>query len=179
MNDYIQDKKERVICIIKDELYKDIDALTFKFAEASSVPQPKVENAMSSDSTEDLDGHILSRNIEFRDAKLRQLLSFAIADDVGVHVADDEQTLDKKIIYKFILDATFKDSLLKAVATYIHRYLVYGALFDWYGAGMGMQQSREYERQLTDLENEITNNLRSTNVVKRPMQPFGPKKRYF
>lgn len=169
------DRKQRTIVIVREEVYRDIDSLTYKYAQASTTPSPKVENAISSDSTERLDGRLLGRNVEFRDAKLRELVAAYLDDSVEIMVAGNALVgEDPKIVYNLYLPVTFKDALLKSLATYIHRYLVWGALFDWYGAGMGSNQAAFYQRELEDLERDITNKINAVNVVKRPMQPFGP-----
>lgn len=166
-------KKDRLIEIYKSMVYEDIDSLTYKYAEASDIPEPKRNNAYSSDVKEGLDGHILARHVEYRDAKLRKILQSALAEE-ETETADDSLDADTKFTYNLCVPETFKDSMLKPLATYIHRYLVWGALFDWYGAGMGASQARVYQAELEGLESEITNGLRSGGRAKRPMQPFGP-----
>jgi len=173
---YVQtaDTKRRTIIIDKNDLYADIDALTYKYAEASSVEAPKIINAMQSDSSENLDGHILSRNIEFRDAKIRQLIQFAIADEALRPEEVSSLDLTNCITYTLDVPVELKDALLDSVQVYIHRYIVWGALYDWYASGMGSQQAAVYASQLVSLETDILNAIRARCVAKRAMQPFGP-----
>lgn len=173
--------KTRTIRIIKANVYRDIDDLTYKYAEASDIPSPKVENAIQSDVTENLDGHIMARNVEYRDSKMRSCICNWIADaDSDVLVVTDALKINESYIdYKLEIPATMKDSLLGNVASIIHRYLVYGALYDWYGAGMGHKQADSYAKELTNLENEVQGMLCAVGVVKRPLQPFGPKNKFF
>lgn len=171
--------KLRGITIQLKEIYKDIDAHTYKYAEVSTVPSPRAKNEMQSDTTTDLDGGLLSRNVEYRDAKLRSVISFAIADDTVLASATNERSEDGNLLYNLILPLSFKDSLLHSIAVLIHRYLVYGALYDWYGAGLGVGQRTAYEDELKEIERELCNRLRATSVVKKPHNPFPyPKSRY-
>ncbi len=173
--------KARTIRIIKENVYRDIDNLTYKYAEASDIPSPKVENAVQSDTTESLDGHILARNVEYRDSRIRSCISNWIADEDNevLTVTDNLQINDAYIDYKLEIPGSMKDSLLRNVASTIHRYLVYGALYDWYGAGMGSRQAEAYAKELTGLENEIQSMLCAVTIVKRPLQPFGPKNKFY
>ena len=176
-NNIVAPRKARTINIKKEDVFKEIDSLTYKYAETSTIEAPQVKNAVSSDSHENLDGHILARHVEMRDARLRQLISFALDDSIEQFGADNTLVLNPEYVYRLILSVSFKDSLLKALATYFHRYLVYGALYDWYAAGMGSNQAKVYEKDLADIEASITNMLHSDEIVKMPMQPFGPARR--
>lgn len=171
--------KLRGITILLKEIYKDIDAHTYKYAEVSSVPSPRAKNEMQSDTTTDLDGGLLSRNVEYRDAMLRSVISFAIADDTVLSSMTNQRSEDGQLTYNLILPTSFKDSLLHSIAVMIHRYLVYGALYDWYGAGLGIQQRQAYEDDLKNIERELCNRLRATSVVKKPHQPFPYVKRRY
>lgn len=168
--------KVRTAVIIKSELHRDIDSLTYKYAEGRDWAQQRI-NAASSDTEEWMDGHIINRHIEFRDAKLRRFMAFAMADDVEVRKCDDIMPNDPRIIYKFWLPVGFKDALFQALTNYIHRYLVWGALFDWYGASLGDDQAALFRQELDELETSIVNLLRTPSYTKRPLQPFGPAKK--
>ena len=94
--------------------------------------------------------------------------------DQPVEYADDDITLaDNMYRYWFNLPVEFKDNSLRALAEYIHRFLVFGALYDWY-LMLGSAQAGYYGAQLGELEDTIDSILRSPSIVKRPMQPFGP-----
>lgn len=166
-------KKIRVAEVFKNKVYKDIDLATHKHAEGSGVQDVKVLNALSSDSTESVDGAILSRLVEARDAKIRKRIRFALAPKHQVY-ANDALLLDKdRYTYRFILPESWDDNTLESLAEFIHRYLVWGSLADWYGE-MGSAQSSWYESQLSLLEQEIADMLREPSIVSPPMQPFGP-----
>lgn len=168
-----QENKERTIKIRKQGIYDDIDSLTYKYAEVSSVPSPQQRDAMSSDAKESLDGHLMARNVEFREAQVRKMLRrFIKAEEVTV-IADDELQANDYIEYHLIVPVILKDELLKSVVTYIHRYLVYGALYDWYAAGMGSNQSAVYAAELAELEAEINNTMIPDTIIIPPLNPWG------
>lgn len=166
--------KTRRITIHTNKVFKDIDDLTYKYAEASSIPSPRVENAIMSDSTEGMDGHILARNVEYRDAIIRSRMSSCLRSE-AVQEADNSLSVAACIVYDLCLDDEYEDSGLKVLAVLIHRYLVWGALYDWYAAGMGSAQANAYAAQLSAIESQIINKTRAS-VAKRPLQPFGPRR---
>jgi len=166
-------KKPRLIEIYKNNVYKDIELYTYKHVDGSGLQDIKVRDAVAADNAENMDGMILARNVEFRDAQLRRKLRFALEKE-SIGYADDEITLnDNKYKYKFLLPETFSDNALRALAEFIHRFLVWGALYDWY-AQFGMQQASVYASQLRDIEAAIEGLLKGPSMVKRPLQPFGP-----
>lgn len=169
-------RKQRIVKIIRANVYKEIDAVTFKYADAAGLESKRVENAISSDTQETLDAHLLARNIELRDARVRILLRDVLDDSVEQVQATDNLMLDPNIIYNLQLRISFKDSLLRALAIYIHRYLAWGALFDWYAAGIGSKQSKVFQDELDNLEGEILNIIYSDDTEQKPLQPFGPAK---
>ena len=169
-------KKLRKITVYKREVFEDIEMFTYKHVESSDMQGAEKRNAVSADTTEGLDGKIIIRLVEFRDAQLRKLIPFALAKktDFG---ADDVMTLqDDRYHYWLKLPEEFDDNLLESVAEYFHRFLVWGALYDWYGM-MGNAQANFFKNDLDKLEDEIRDTLRKPSLAKRPMQPFGPAKR--
>jgi len=168
-----EENKERIIKIRVQGIYDDIDSLTYKYAEVSSVPSPQQKDAMSSDSKEGLDGHLMARNVEFRESQVRKMLRrFLKAEEVTV-ISDDELQDKEYIEYHLMVPVILKDELLKSVTTYIHRYLVYGALYDWYAAGMGSNQSAVYAAELDELEAEINNTMIPDTIIIPPLNPWG------
>ena len=167
------DEKRRIIKIRKEGIYKHIDTLTFKYAEASSVPSPQQRDAMSSDTTERPDGHLMALNVEFREAEIRRIIRRFIEPEEQVIIADDELQQCPYIEYHLIVSSKLKDEMLKSVTTYIHRYLVYGALYDWYAAGMGSNQSAVYAAELKQLESQIGNILNCETIIIPPLNPWG------
>lgn len=167
------DKKERLIEIYKNEVYKDIDLYTHKHVDAREDMGLRTGNAVSSDASENVDAAVIARYVEFRDAQLRNRIQFALAP-YGEEYANDDITLeDNKYIYRLLLPQGFNDNTLRPLAEYIHRFLVFGALYDWY-AQFGMPQAGVYGSQLDQLEEQINSALRGPSIVQRPMQPFGP-----
>ena len=167
--------KQRTVTVSKASVYKDIDLYTHKAVDGSGEQDNRVRNAKSSDSAEGVDMAVLARNVEFRDAKLRRRVRHVLAD-ITREDANDNLTLDEEnYIYLFDMPMEFDDNLLRPLAEYIHRFLVFGALYDWY-AQFDMRQAAYYGGQLEEIEDEIDSMLRSTHIVKRPLQPFGPAK---
>lgn len=172
-------KKIRLVEIFKNLVYKDIELYTYKHVEGAGVQDVKVGNAVSADGSEDMDGMVLARNVEFRDAQLRKRLRFALAPEDKAYANDGITIENNKYRYLFALPEKFKDSTLRALAEYIHRFLVYGAIYDWY-LMLGMhQQAAAYGAQLEEIEQNIGDMLREPSVAKRPMQPFGPAEKIY
>ena len=167
------EKKERLVEIYKNEVYKDVDLLTYKHVEGNAVPSPEAKNAISSDTAEDMDGAVIVRYVEFRDAILRRKMQSVLAPREQGYADDDLNLDDHKYRYRLVLPVEFNDNLLEPLAEYIHRFLVWGALYDWYSQ-FGMPQASVYGAQLDGLEEDISGILRAPSIAKRPMQPFGP-----
>lgn len=167
--------KKRTVTISKASVYKDIDLYTHKTVDGSGEADNRVRNAKSSDSAETVDGAVIARNVEFRDAELRRRVRHVLAD-ITRDEATDALTMDEaNYVYEFDLPMDFDDNQLRPLAEYIHRFLLFGALYDWYSQ-FDMKQARFYGEQLEDIEDGIDGILRSTHIVKRPLQPFGPSK---
>lgn len=165
--------KVRTIEIYKNEVFKDIDLYTHKHVDAHEEMGRQSGNAVSSDNSENVDGAVIARYVEFRNAQLRTLLQFCLAD-TGEEYADDDITLeDNKYTFTFTVPEKFNDNTLRPLAEYIHRFLVWGALYDWYSQ-FGMPQAAIYGSQLEEIEEKINSIMRGPSIVKRPMQPFGP-----
>ena len=177
INETDQPKKARSVEIYKSEVYKDIEHHTFKYMDASGQPDVKIVNAVQADTAEDLDGAMISRYVEFRDAKLRMRLQGILVEKEADYADDQILQEDNMYRYHFLLPATFNDNALRSLAEYIHRFLVFGALYDWYSQ-FGHQQAAVYGTQLYELEKEITGLLRGPSIAKRPMQPFGPANKF-
>lgn len=169
-------KKDRVVTIYKNEVYRDIDLYTHKHVDASGNQDLQVRNAVSADSTEDVDGAVIARNVSFWEAKMRRKLLHSLAEKSD-YTADDILTLnDEAYVYNFRLKEDFDDNLLQPLADHMHRFLVWGALFDWYSAlgAAGANQAAVYKQAIKDVEDEMDSILRGPSIAKRPMQPFGP-----
>lgn len=176
IEDTEEPKKLRKIEIFKNEVYKDIDLLTYKHVEGNAVQNPEARNAISSDVSEDMDGAVIVRYVEFRDAQLRRKLQSLLVDDPRDYANDDLVLDSNRYYYWFNLPESFRDNTLRALAEYIHRFLVWGALYDWYSQ-FGMPQAAVYGSQLDELEEDINSTLRTPSIAKRPMQPFGPARK--
>lgn len=174
-NEPVQKTKRRTISVTKSAVYKDIDLITHKHVDGSEQENLRVRNAVSSDNQEDVDNAVIARYVEFRNAQLRRRVSFALAD-VEQELATDR--LSEHYFYHFDVPEEFDDNLLRPLAEYIHRFLVFGALFDWYSQ-FDSRTAAYYGSQLEDLEDDIASALRGPAIVKRPLQPFGPAQKIY
>ena len=166
--------KPATITIYKKAVLADIDAQTFKRVDGVlSGESDQTKNALSSDSAEHLDEHILHGHMETRDANIRKRLAFCLdfyEEDLSV-----SNLLEMDIptfVYNLSVPDVFDRQRLKILARKIHNYIVQGSLHDWY-ATQNMKGNVSLE-ELEDMESEIICLLRSSSV-KRPLQPFGPR----
>ena len=178
-NDPVQATKLRDIAVSKEQVFKEVDLITHKHIDGSERQDLRVRNAVSSDFSEDVDGAVIARYVEFRDAMLRRKVAFALKD-LYQEKATDRMTLDDgHYHYHFSVPDEFNDNLLRPLAEYIHRFLVFGALFDWYSQFEGSsREAAMYGSQVEGLEDDIASMLRGSSVVKRHLQPFGPAYRF-
>ena len=168
--------KHRRIVIFKQEVYKDVELHTFKYTEAGDV-EGKVENAISADATEDIDGAVIARLVKFRDAELRRHIQAYLSKEIS-HTEDDTLDLNEVFVYHLELEEEFLDSMLDVLAEYFHRFLVWGALYDWYYQ-MGLAQAKVYGAELANIKEAINGMVRTPSYAKRPLQPFGPAEKIF
>ena len=166
--------KPATITIYKKAVLADIDAQTFKRVDGVlSGESDQVKNALSSDSTEHLDEHILHGHMENGDANIRKRLAFCLdyyGEDLSVSnlLEIDVPTFE----YKLSVPDIFDKQRLKILARKIHNYIVQGTLHDWYSTQN--MKGNVSAAELEDMESEIICMLRSS-FVKRPLQPFGPQ----
>lgn len=167
--------KPSTITIYKKAVLADIDAQTFKRVDGVLAGESdQVKNALSSDSAEHLDEHILHGHMETRDANIRKRLAFCLDFYEEDLAASNLLEIDIPIFeYKLSVPDIFDKQRLKILAKKIHNYIVQGVLHDWY-ATQNMKGNVSAE-ELEDMESEIICMLRSS-FVKRPLQPFGPQK---
>lgn len=164
------------IILHKDQLLYDIEALAYKYSEAAGL-EPKSKNIVAADHNEAMDGRIISRMIDIRDARLRTMLQFCLTKTELEVVCDnpDERT---ELFYKLSLPDGFDGDILTAVKTFMHDYIVRGVLFDWY-AKIGVQTIAVTEDEVNKLGEKVASLLRGKSWVKAPMQPFGPRKKIY
>ena len=167
--------KQASITLYKKELYTDIDAKTFKRTDASLVQHPeRTQNAVASDTKEELDELLLMRYCDLWDARLRRRLKFCIVDDGNVLTYTDAPEDNDRYTYNLQLDDLLTSSDVRAIGTLMHNFIVRGALHDWYlHCGVDITGVESLDA-LQDLEDEITSGLRGRSYGRKPMQPFGP-----
>ena len=175
--DVESERKNRLITIYKSEIYKAIDLLTHKHVDAHQDIGLQSANAVSSDSTEGVDLGVLSEFIQTRDALLRNTFQLSM-EPATVESADNLISIEEPaFVYRFQVEDGFNDNTLKPLADLIQRYIVYGALYDWYG-NMGMPQAEFYRLKLQGFDEQLDSILRGPSIAKRPMQPFGPQYKF-
>jgi hypothetical protein len=166
--------KPATITIYKKAVLASIDAQTFKRVDGVlSAESDQMKNALSSDSEENLDKHILHEHMENRDANLRRRLTFCLVpDNENLSVSNLLEVDKPTFIYNLTVPDTFDKQRLQSLAKKMHNYMVQGSLYDWY-ATQNMKGNVS-ATELEDLESEIVSMLRPSSV-KRPLQPFGPR----
>lgn len=167
--------EHKIIRLVKKEIFYDIDALTYKRAESGTISGSiQNMNGISSDSSENLDGSILSRFADARDTEIRSLLLFCLKDRQESY-ADNVNDRESPVYeYWLTLPPDFEDSRLQIAATKMHQYIVYGSVLDW-DLSMGiMPPANMTESSIDSLGAEIAGLLRGRSWRTRPMQPFGP-----
>lgn len=166
--------KPAKITIYKKAVLASIDAQTFKRVDGVlSAESDQMKNALSSDSEENLDKHILHEHMENRDANLRRRLTFCLVpDNENLSVSNLLEVDTPTFVYNLSVPDTFDKQRLQSLAKKMHNYMVQGSLYDWY-ATQNMKGNVS-ATELEDLEREIVSMLRPS-CVKRPLQPFGPR----
>jgi hypothetical protein len=166
--------KPAKITIYKKAVLASIDAQTFKRVDGVlSAESDQMKNALSSDSEENLDKHILHEHMENRDANLRRRLTFCLVpDNENLSVSNLLEVDTPTFVYDLSVPDTFDKQRLQSLAKKMHNYMVQGSLYDWY-ATQNMKGNVS-ATELEDLEREIVSMLRPS-CVKRPLQPFGPR----
>lgn len=169
------------IHLSKKEIDYDIDARTYKRNDATPdlandrESSERIANAVSSDTSEDLDGSIIVRYRDLRDAMLRKYLKFCLVkpctEDCHFSNVPD---LDRE--YKYVLNVPdeMTNSDIQSICARMHEYIVRGTLYDWY-TGMGMKATDD-EFAIDELADDLAGDLRGNSWVNRPLQPFGPAK---
>lgn len=172
----VEERKERRVVLHIEPMTQEIDAHTSKYVEANEPGNVRQQNAISSDTDETVDGSVIVQMMEYRDSKLRVLLHSSLKEE-EVLEADNYLHIKPAYFYDLMLPVSFNDANLKSLAILMHKYIVWGVLYDWYNQ-LGAAQARVYGAQLEDLEQEIKSDLYPAGYAKRPMQPFGPAKRF-
>lgn len=172
--DNTEPKKIRTITIYKAKVFNDIELHTYKHVDASDSPNPQSRNAIQADKSEAMDGNIIARNVEFRNAQLRKRLQKVLTEENVESANDTLAPSEETYVYSLNLPESFADSTLRALAEYFHRFLVWGALYDWYDMLGVDRQAENYGAKVAQIEEDINGALRGPSITKRPLQPFGP-----
>lgn len=165
--------KTRRIILHKDQVLYDIEALAYKFTEATAL-EGKTKNTLAADHNETMDGRLLARMMDVRNAQLRKRLSFTLIPLLQ-DVACDKPGESKEFVFDLRVSDKFDDNQLEVVKTYMHDYLVRGVLLDWYKK-LGLQTTAVDAGEVLETEENIVSIMRGPSYTRRPMQPFGPRK---
>lgn len=164
-----QPYKIRRIIIDIPTVHNEIDQATFRRSDAAYGDQSaRFRNAVSSDSTEKLDGLVVRRLTDYRDADVRRKLAWCIIRTQAVVAGNIPQYKDA-YVYEMKLPLDFNDEMLGVVATKIDEYLVKGSLKGWYDECGVDCPAYDLDGMLED----ISSTLRGSHV-RMPLQPFGP-----
>lgn len=166
--------KQRVINITKTRIYDEVDGHTHKFTSAEQMPLLST-NAIASDGAESLDGALMAQFAEYRDAKLRYILKGVLAQEEVTEVTDAVLYDEEKFKYTLEVPEEYPDNNLRPLAVLMHKYIVWGVLYDWYNQ-VGNSAAKVYGQQLEDLQDDIRALLFAGDYTKRPAQPFGPRR---
>lgn len=172
----VRETKDRRITLHKEPMAQEIDGHTSKFVDAANMPTNLQSDTVASDTDETLDGTLIGQFMEYRDAKLRKFLKGSMKKETEITEVDNYLDASPDFLYDLTLPVEFNDALLRPLALLMHKYIVWGCLFDWYSQ-LGLAEASIYGQQLKDIEEEIQDNLYPAGYAKRPMQPFGPAKR--
>lgn len=165
--------KTRKIILHKDEILYDVEGYAYKFTEAAGL-EGKAKNTVAADHNETLDGRLLARMMDARDAQLRKKLKFAVfasSTEVSCNKPDEAQ----EYVYSLWLADKFDDTLLGAIKVQMHEYIVRGTLLDWYKR-LNIQSNAVDAGEIVELEESIASSLRTPSYTRAPLQPFGPAK---
>lgn len=168
--------------LLKEKIDHRIDAYTDKRNDATSgysevlEANERVGNAVSSDTSEDNDGFIITVYRDRRDAQLRRALRYCLVEEeiYDGMVIDSFGDSGKWYIYKLSLpaDAKYTVSDLTAASNLMEDYIVRGTLYDWY-LNVGMQPT-DTPDSLDALLDDAASQFRGKPYGRRPLQPFGP-----
>lgn len=165
--------KTRRIILHKDQVLYDIEGLAYKFTEAAAM-EGRAKNTIAADHNETLDGRLLARMMDLRNAQLRKRVKFALTA-TNVSVSCDNPDENKDYVFDLSLADGFDDNMLEVIKTHMHEYIVRGTLLDWYKK-LGVQTIAVDAGEVAELEESVVSSLRTPSYMKAPLQPFGPRK---
>lgn len=171
------ERKQRTITIDKKKVYADVDNLTQKYGDGMQFQDVKKENAYISDTVSQFDIAIIQRCAEFRASELWMILSRVISKDGEVLEADNSLMEGDSFVYTFDMPVAFKDNKLKALAILMHRYILWGILYDWYMYLGDERQAKVYKGWVDKVEEDLKDMVMVPSHVKKPLQPFGPARK--
>lgn len=165
--------KDRLIVIHKEEIYKQVDRLSYKLSKAA-IAEEAAGDQVASDAEDRLDGAILGRFLDESDRQIRGRLEFCLLEE-DVLVADNLIDPEGKFEYKLHLPESFKPGKLQEAAKAINEYLVRSTLMKWYDS-IGSQFGPKLPTEVLVLESHIVDIFRG-GFVRHPAMAFIPSYR--
>lgn len=159
------------ITINVDTVIYDIEAIVQKAFDVKDGGQSTISSyAIRPDETP-LDRNLILRLIDRREADLRMILMPYEEDDDSVSENNElNATSNGTFIFALTMPDTWKNSLIKPLTAYMHRYLVWGVLFDYYST-VAPELAASYDTLQTERD-VITALSKRITAVKAPLQPF-------
>lgn len=164
--------KTRKITLHKDEVLYDIEGLAYKFTEGTGL-EGKAKNTVAADHNETLDGRLLKRMMDLRDARIRKRLTFALAP-MSLVESDNVLETSDSYVYNLSLNDKFDDNMLNVLKEDMHEYIVKGVLLDWFKR-LGIQTLAVDALEVQEHEEAVVALVRTPSYMKAPMQPWGPR----
>lgn len=166
-------EKRRRLVLYKNNILHDIDVLSYKLAETSI--QGDVKDSVASDSEDALDGSVMGRLMDSREASLRKKLGFCLNEAEIFEVSNSSEP-EEQYIYDFHLPVSFKDIELKTAVSLMHDYLVKATLMDWY-THIGTTFGAALSIDVLQLESKVVDIFRKPGFVSHPEMIYCPSYR--
>ncbi len=162
--------KRRKITLHKNNIVHDIDVLSYKLAE-TSVDEPARDN-VASDSETGLDGAVIAKLMDAREASLRKKLGFCLEDEEIIEI-DNTEDLEPDYVFELRLPIGFDDKELKTAVRLMHDYLVKGTLLDWY-VSIGTNFGAPLTGDVLLTESKVVDIFRKPGFVNHPDMIYWP-----
>lgn len=144
----------RTIILDKDILFKKIEAITYKYMEASV---PEGGDPVSADTGDPLDKTILSGILDARDAVLRLKLAWLLRPSCE-RVFTNSPAAKTEYRYDIAVDEQISDNTVAAAVTLMEDYFIKGALMDWYQK-LGHKTDPDMANELQQLESKVVSSF--------------------
>lgn len=143
--------------LVEAVVSKEVDAVTRKYTDASDLKKANLRpEAISSNSSSDKDGLLISRYINRWSSELKTKLRFCICP-VGEIPAVTPEDGVTYIFFKF--KAGFEPGVLTDITSLIHNFVTNGVLYEWYRS-MNVPIASTYIAETDETQTKIVSLLR-------------------